>query len=240
MYDIDRIMDMLDSNNTIKMQEKGIRLAKNIKSINVFILPMHSGYNKNIWENCAKILANKTDEELSPYLTNLLEWTEDLNWPGAIIILERMKKFSKTRELAYNVEEFVNVANTRGEYREIWLTYLSELLDNKKLREELPKETLDILKTYYYNEEDFVNSYIFYSKILYDTQEDEYITKDECVRKLDKLNEKYKSQEYYEKLLNKIMDNDNLEIALRAAKDSLKYNLNIEKATKILNKSSEK
>ena len=151
-----------------------------------------------------------------------------------------MKKFSKTRELAYNVEEFVNVANTRGEYREIWLTYLSELLDNKKLREELPKETLDILKTYYYNEEDFVNSYIFYSKILYDTQEDEYITKDECVRKLDKLNEKYKSQEYYGKLLNKIMDNDNLEIALRAAKDSLKYNLNIEKATKILNKSSEK
>ena len=30
------------------------------------------------------------------------------------------------------------------------------------------------------------------------------------------------------------MENDNLDIALRAAKDSLKHNINIEKATKIL------
>jgi len=79
---------------------------------------------------------------------------------------------------------------------------------------------------------------MFYGKILYNIQEDEYITKDECIEKLNKLNEKYENQEYYGKLLNKIMEKDNLDIALRAAKDSLKHNLNIEKATKILNKSS--
>ena len=236
MCDIDQIMDMLDSDD-IEIEEEGIELAKNIKCINVFILPMHPGYNKTIWENCAKILANKTDEELSPYLMDLLEWTEDLNWPGAIIILERMKNFTEhITFLSGCIRDIVKIANWKCD--ETWLMNISELLDNKELRKELPEEILNILKPYYYNEEDFINSYIFYSKILYNIQEDEYITKDECVEKLNKLNEKYENQEYYGKLLNKIMEKDNLDIALRAAKDSLKHNLNIEKATKILNKSS--
>lgn len=79
---------------------------------------------------------------------------------------------------------------------------------------------------------------MFYSKIIYGILENEYITKDECVQKLNELNEKYEKQEYYGELLNKIMENDNLDIASRAAKDSLEHNINIEKATKILEEKS--
>lgn len=51
MFDIDQIMNMLDWHKDIKTQKKGIELAKNIKSINAFILPVHSGCNKNIWRD---------------------------------------------------------------------------------------------------------------------------------------------------------------------------------------------
>lgn len=233
MFDIDRIMNMLDCNNSVETQERGIKLGKKVKNINVFILPM----NSDTWENCAKILASKTDEELSPYLSNLLVWIQDLNWPGAMIILDRMKKFKEVKNLSFNVKDIVKIAyGEQRECDEIWLMYISELLDNKELREELPEETLNILISYYYNKEDFMDSYMFYSKIIYGTLENEYITKDECVQKLNELNEKYEKQEYYGELLNKIMENDNLDIAARAAKDSLKHNINIEKATKILGK----
>ena len=237
MYSIDKIMEMLDGGNSIKLQKKGIKLGRKIKNINVFILPRNSGYGKNVWENCAKILESKTDRELFPYVSNLLVWIQDLNWPGAMIILERMKKFEEDITfLSAFVRDIVKIANWTCD--EIWLKNLSELLDNKKLREGLSEEILNILKPYYYDKEDFMDNYMFYSKIIYGTLEDEYITKDECVQKLNELNEKYEKQEYYGELLNKIMENDNLDIASRAAKDSLEHNINIEKATKILEEKS--
>ncbi len=148
MYNIDKIMDMLDCNNNIEIQKRGIELARKIKSINVFILPKHPGYNKNIWENCAKILASKTDKELYPYVTSLLKWTENLNWPGAMIIFEKIKNFSEKEHIIYAFEEIVNIANTIN--KEEWLRNLSKFLDNKEIERTLPEKTLNILKKYYY------------------------------------------------------------------------------------------
>jgi len=142
-------MDMLDWNNSIEMQQKGIELAKDVKSINVFILPMHPGCNKNVWENCAKILANKTDEVLNPYLTELLEWLQDLTWPGTLIIIERLKKFSETEMLSFSVKESVKIANATNNY--IWLKNLAELLDNEKLKANLPIDVSELLNSYYHN-----------------------------------------------------------------------------------------
>lgn len=41
MFDIDRIMNMLDCNNSIEIWEEGIELAKNIKAINALIIGIH-------------------------------------------------------------------------------------------------------------------------------------------------------------------------------------------------------
>ena len=148
MYNIDKIMDMLDCNNSVGVQEKGIEFAKNVKCINVFVLPKHPGYNKNVWENCAKILADKTDKILNPYLIKLLEWIKDLNWPGALIIINRLKKIYDTEMLSFAVKECIRIASVTDNH--IWLENLSELLDNKKLKEKLPEDVLKILKNYYY------------------------------------------------------------------------------------------
>ena len=133
MYNIDEIMDMLDCNNSVETQEKGIELAKNVKCINVFILPEHLECSKNVWENCAKILADRTDKELLPYLTNILLWIEDMNWPGAIIIDDRLKKFHDMKMLSFAIKECVKRASETDNH--IWLENLSELMDdNAKLK----------------------------------------------------------------------------------------------------------
>lgn len=91
MVNIDYIMDLLDWNNSIEKQEQGIKLAENVKCINVFLQPGSRHYGKNVWDNCAKILSARSNEELSPYLIELMEWLQDMNWPGAFCILDRLK-----------------------------------------------------------------------------------------------------------------------------------------------------
>ena len=149
MYNIDEIMDMLHGSNNVEIQQKGIELAKSIKSFNVFILPMHPGYNKNVWGNCAKILVDKPDKDLEPYLYQLLEWLQDINWPGSLIILDRLKAFSEVKMLSFAVKNCVKRAIACDD--KIWLNYLSELLDNEKLKAVISGDTLEVLQKHYHD-----------------------------------------------------------------------------------------
>ena len=148
MYDIDEIIKMLDWNNSIEVQEKGIELARDIKCINAFMFPVYK-YSKSVWGNCAKILAEKTDEVLKPYLPILLEFLQDLNWPGSPIILERLQNFTKTEWLCTEFQESVEKAKATDDH--MWLIWLAELLDNEKLKEMLPNDMLEFLKDYYHS-----------------------------------------------------------------------------------------
>ena len=38
-------------------------------------------------------LSERTDDELSFYFEELMCWLQDMNWPGAFCILERVKKY---------------------------------------------------------------------------------------------------------------------------------------------------
>ena len=93
MYSIDEIMQMLDSsyekNNSEEVQNKGIELGKKVKFFDVFFQPKYPS-GKMTWENCARIICDKTNDELEPYITQMFEWVEDLNWPGALLIFERL------------------------------------------------------------------------------------------------------------------------------------------------------
>ena len=90
MIDIDYIMTLLDWNESDENQCYGLELAKKVNCFNVFLQPCNKNINKNVWNNCAKILSDKSDEELSPYLPELFRWLKDLNWPGAICIYDRL------------------------------------------------------------------------------------------------------------------------------------------------------
>lgn len=88
---------------------------------------------------------------MTPYLIELLEWLQDLNWPEALTIAERLKIFSGEKLKDAFITCFNRAVEANNDDGLIWLDYLSELLDNKELKELLPKEILETLQKHYHN-----------------------------------------------------------------------------------------
>lgn len=150
MDNIEKIMKMINWNSDIETQNKGVKLASHINDLSIFIQPMEFG-SKAVWENCAKILSEKSDDELVPYLNDILEWLQDINWPGAFKIIERLKCFSGEKLLQSFIYTFKKAKELNNEEGLMWLDYLSELLDNKEVEQMLPEEVLNILRQHYHN-----------------------------------------------------------------------------------------
>lgn len=142
------IYSMLDEKNDQEIQSIGINFAMEMKDVDKFILPMHPHYNKNIWENCAKILEKKSDQELKPYLLEILEWLQDLNWPGVFTIIERLKKFDGALLLEPYKQTLFFVFDKDEENQE-WCDYLSVLIENQELVDNLPQELYVKMKAIY-------------------------------------------------------------------------------------------
>ena len=95
---IDEIYDlfMWDASYTdeeyAEREKKGIEEAGKLKNLYPFIQPIvvPPGKSKSVWESCAKVLVLRSDEELKPFLCLLFEWLQDMNWPGADIIFNRL------------------------------------------------------------------------------------------------------------------------------------------------------
>ena len=143
--DIDTLFEMLDENQPIEVQEDAIREARKIKSLSVFMQPVEYKWS---WENCAKVICEKTDKELDTYICEMLEWLQDLNWPGAFLIMERLEKMNPQLLLnatIYAVKQALLLKDNE------WLTYMSYLLKNKKFYDALSEEKKyqKIMKRYY-------------------------------------------------------------------------------------------
>lgn len=123
---IDEIMDMLDENKPKEEQEKAYSIAKDIKCINVFLQPCHMEHNKNVWNNCARVLADRGDDELKPYLVELFRWLQDQNWPGFDIIKNRLKKYNHDKYFFYVLSESIAIAKALKD--DVWLNNLRELV----------------------------------------------------------------------------------------------------------------
>ena len=84
---IDKIFEYLSWNSSSELQKRGIELASQIHSLSVLIMPIES---KSIWKNCARVLISKSDDELERHFVELFEWLQDMNWPGADLIYDRL------------------------------------------------------------------------------------------------------------------------------------------------------
>ena len=65
--DIDTIFKMLSWNSSEKEQLRGIDEAKKIEYLSVLFQPIE---DKSVWENCAKVISSKSDNELKKYMNN--------------------------------------------------------------------------------------------------------------------------------------------------------------------------
>lgn len=126
MADIAEILDMLDWHMPQETQSRGISLASNLGTIIPFLQPLTPEHNKNVWENCAVITANKSDEELKPYFAASLEWLQDMNWPGAFCILNRLQRCSNDDSIRSAIAVCIGKAKDCGD--NVWERNLHLLL----------------------------------------------------------------------------------------------------------------
>lgn len=125
MVNIDYILELFDWENSTEEQERGVVLARDIRCTSVFLQP-GIPYGKRVWDNCARALAERDDEILRPYLIPLLEWIQDMNWPGAYCILRRLQQFKDFNSLSIYVDICKEKAKLLGD--DIWEDNLNVLM----------------------------------------------------------------------------------------------------------------
>ena len=119
---IEEIYCYLSWENSVETQKNGIVLAKQIQDLSYFILPRGK---KHIWENCAKILQGKSDSELQTYLYDLFGWFQDMNWPGAYIIYDRLMR-SENKAVLLVAKKCLEKANEKKDIP--WSSALSDFI----------------------------------------------------------------------------------------------------------------
>ncbi len=127
---IDNIFECLSCSNSQEKQQYGIEMASQIKNLSVLIMPIES---KSVWENCAKVIVSKTDEELQLYYIKLFEWLQDMNWPGAELIYDRLSGVSNEYFL-HAFQYSISQARKMEEYA--WERSLEEFYSEWKLKHE--------------------------------------------------------------------------------------------------------
>ena len=117
-----------DEENNLR-EEQGIAEARKLKNIFPFIRPIVAGKNsKLVWEPCAKVVALKSDEELCNYIFLLLEWLQDMNWPGAEIIFDRLSQIPLAKIDSY-IEFSMKLAKKDDDI--CWLNTLKALKEHR-------------------------------------------------------------------------------------------------------------
>lgn len=139
---IDELFEMLNWNSDEQTQKKGIEEGMKVRCFSVFLQPIE---DKGVWENCAKIIAKKSNNQLEPYLSFLLEWLQDENWPGFDIIYNRLVKVPV--QFIRSSYSYI-IKKAQGLKDEMWLIYLSRLAIDSDLCKYLTFEQKEIIKKY--------------------------------------------------------------------------------------------
>ncbi len=144
--DVNQLFDMLFWDNDEETQQKGLEEAAKVKYLSIFIMPAEG---KGYWDNCATVLAGKTDEELEPYMFLILEWFQDGNWPGFMTIYERLRKIPAEKMAYYYHYTIISAQKAEEIESRRWLTYLAGLIRDQELLELLPSDQQELMKKYY-------------------------------------------------------------------------------------------
>lgn len=80
---------------------------------------------KVCWENFARIIAAQSDAVLEHYAAGVLVWLQDLNWPGSMLLFERLAKV-RAGKIDRAIEECIDFAETACRDEE-WVYFLREL-----------------------------------------------------------------------------------------------------------------
>jgi len=122
---VDSLIERLSGRMPLEIQNSTILKIKNTPNFDYsnFLQP---GSRKDVWSNCATLFCDLSDDQLIPYMEGLFLWLQDMNWPGAYEISQRLNRFEKERLQPY-YQQAVDAAKETGD--EEWLDFLEEYIE---------------------------------------------------------------------------------------------------------------
>ena len=121
--EIEQFILDLDWNKSLEIQENAIKNLENVDSKSLYKLIQPK--SKSCWENAAKVLKKIGYPKIKEVIPELLEWLQDLNWPGVNIIFEILQEIEVTVLLPY-IEEAIIRAHDDDD--ELWIMGIKELI----------------------------------------------------------------------------------------------------------------
>lgn len=116
---------------SIDSQMKAINELASMANLIPSTLIQPSG--KEYWENAARTLSVIGYPRIEEAIPGLFNWLQDLNWPGALIIMELLKSLPKEAIILHLESAASEALNT---YDDEWLINLSVFLAEFKIQEQ--------------------------------------------------------------------------------------------------------
>lgn len=96
----------------------------NIDEDNLYML-LQPRCNKDYWENSAILIKQLGYPRIKSIIPGLLEWIQDMNWPGAQIVFEVLRDIEK-KDLQVYIEEALEEALSHKDT--VWVGWIKELI----------------------------------------------------------------------------------------------------------------
>lgn len=130
----------LDWNLPLNVQEEAISKIVLMKDLD--LRDLLQPYDKKYWENAAKVLFKIGYPRVKDVIPGLLEWMQDINWPGAYIVEELLSHIPKDKF----VEELEKIFQIILDTNDLeWIFGLENLINKFNVTEK------DFLKPKLYN-----------------------------------------------------------------------------------------
>lgn len=126
----ENIFKNLSWNAPLDSQKRAINEIASIVNLNpnTLIQPL----SKEYWENAARALSMIGYPRIEEAIPGLFNWLQDLNWPGALIVMDLLKSLPK-EVIIRHLESAVSEAFSTDD--DIWLINLATFLADFKLQE---------------------------------------------------------------------------------------------------------
>ena len=124
------LIGMLDWHEPEDVQARGRWLLRERFPWAAFSGPWSICPDKGTWINIAKVICGLDDKTLAPHLKQLLPWLQDLNWPGAILLVNRLCQFEGKGQLDQALQAALDTAEQDDD--EDWTENLRALLERRE------------------------------------------------------------------------------------------------------------
>ncbi len=140
--DINLLIRSLDWDTPAEIKEAAMKELEKLDEDNLSVLLQPNG--KGCWENAAILLRTIGYPRIRKILPGLFEWLQDVNWPGADIVIEILANINKKDILPHIEHTLIEAAKKNDEP---WINGINYLVNAMKLTESdfSSKEIYEIL-----------------------------------------------------------------------------------------------